>query len=200
MWRVADYVERRRQFLEEQIRRRVAVSAPPAVDFENLYSASGVVRTGRVTGSAQFVENRGSRSKTTRLRGLPRRRERLVQRATLLVCEVVALVVCNQVDNRSLGQCCRLVEDEPAFLDAGSKRAHRPYCKGFRDGQQGVRLHAEVRRFVRSHAATWFQLARHEGRQYSYALFRRAPEQTSMVPLKGSYGVASSKPSCWWTP
>jgi hypothetical protein len=37
IWRVADCVERRSQFLEEQIRRRVAIPAPPAVDFENLY-------------------------------------------------------------------------------------------------------------------------------------------------------------------
>ena len=44
--------------------------------------------------AAQFVENLGGRSKTARLRGLPRRRESLVQRAALLVCEVVALVVC----------------------------------------------------------------------------------------------------------
>jgi hypothetical protein len=60
-----------------------------------------------------------------------------MQRATLLVYEVVPLVVCNQVDHCSLGQRCRLVEHEPAFLDTSSKRAHRPYCKGFPDGQQG---------------------------------------------------------------
>lgn len=49
-----------------------------------------------------------------------------MERATLLVCEVVPLVVCNQVDNRSLGQCCGLVEHEPAVLDTGLKRAHGP--------------------------------------------------------------------------
>lgn len=122
--------------------------------------------------AAQFVENRGSRSKTTRLRGLPRRRESLVQRATLLVCEVVALVVCDQVDNRSLRQCCRLVEHEPAFLDTGSKRSHRHYCKGFRDGQQGLRLRAEARRFVEATqrpGSNWLVL----GTLPSRALFRR---------------------------
>jgi hypothetical protein len=67
-----------------------------------------------------------------------------MERATLLVCEVVPLVVCNQVDHCSLGQRCRLVEHEPAFLDTSSKRAHRPYCKGFPDGQQGVTLHVQL--------------------------------------------------------
>ena len=93
--------------------------------------------------AAQFVVNLGGRSKRTRLGGLPRRRERLVQRSTLFVCEVVALVVCDQVNKRSLRQRCRFVEHEPAILDTGSKGAHEPYCKGFLDGHQGVRLQGD---------------------------------------------------------
>jgi len=51
-----------------------------------------------------------------------------VERAAFLVGEVVALVVRDQLDNRALGQRCRLIENQPAFLDACSETAHAIYC------------------------------------------------------------------------
>lgn len=47
-----------------------------------------------------------------------------MQSAALGVSEVVTLVVCDEVDNRTLGQRCRLVQDEPPLLDTRSERAH----------------------------------------------------------------------------
>lgn len=61
-----------------------------------------------------------------------------MQRATLLVREVAALVVCDQVDNRSLRQCCRLVEHEPAVLDTGLKRAHGPTVRASERASKGA--------------------------------------------------------------
>ena len=99
----------------------------------------------------------------------------------------------------------------PSGSVVGSSRTSRPFStrarrrlmgplKGFLDGQQEVRLHAEGRRFVEA-VATWFQLAGIEGRQYSYALFRRAFEQTSIVAVEGVFtGWCPRNPSCWWTP
>ena len=47
-----------------------------------------------------------------------------MQRATLLVAEVVTFVISDQVDNRPIGQGGRLIENEPPVLDTGSERAH----------------------------------------------------------------------------
>lgn len=47
-----------------------------------------------------------------------------MQSAALVVRKIVTFVVGNQIDNRPLGQCCRLVQDEPPFFDARSERAH----------------------------------------------------------------------------
>ena len=47
-----------------------------------------------------------------------------MQGTAFLVGEVIALIVCNQVDNRPVRQGCRFVENEPAFLDMGSERSH----------------------------------------------------------------------------
>ncbi len=47
-----------------------------------------------------------------------------MQRAALGVCEVVTLVVGNEVDNSTLGECGRLVENKPSLLDTRSERAH----------------------------------------------------------------------------
>ncbi len=40
-----------------------------------------------------------------------------MQRAALRVAEIVTLVVCHQFDHGALGECGRLVENEPPFLD-----------------------------------------------------------------------------------
>ena len=47
-----------------------------------------------------------------------------MQRAALGVGEVVTLVVCNQINDAALRESRRFVENEPPFLNAGSKRAH----------------------------------------------------------------------------
>jgi hypothetical protein len=51
--------------------------------------------------------------------------QRVVQRATLVVREVITLVVGNQIDNRPLGQACRLIEDEAPLTDTRSETTHR---------------------------------------------------------------------------
>ena len=61
---------------------------------------------------------------TTRLRGFPGRGQRFVQRAALVVREVVTLGVCYEVDNCLLGQSGWLIENEPTLLDVCSERAH----------------------------------------------------------------------------
>jgi len=73
---------------------------------------------------AQLVQNRGRWAKTTGRSRFPRRRQRFVQCAALVVGEVITFVISHQVDNRPLGQGCRLVEDQPSLLDMGSERAH----------------------------------------------------------------------------
>ena len=47
-----------------------------------------------------------------------------MQGAPLLAGEVIAFVVDNQIDNRTLGQGCRLVENQPSLLDTCSESAH----------------------------------------------------------------------------
>ena len=73
---------------------------------------------------AQFVQNHRRWPEATRLSRLPRRRQRFMHGAALVLGEVIAFVVSDQVDNRAFGQGCRLVENEPPLFDAGSERAH----------------------------------------------------------------------------
>ena len=47
-----------------------------------------------------------------------------MQGAALIVRELVTVVVRDEVDNRSLGQGSRLVQDEPTLFDSRSKWAH----------------------------------------------------------------------------
>jgi len=47
-----------------------------------------------------------------------------VKATAFVLAEIVALVVHNQLDNRTLGQSCRFIEYQPAFLDACSKTTH----------------------------------------------------------------------------
>src|SRR2546430_14218039 len=60
----------------------------------------------------------------TGLGGFPGCQKRFVQGAPLPARDVIAFVVGNQIDNRTLGQGCRLVEDEPPLLDTCSESAH----------------------------------------------------------------------------
>ncbi|PYY03882.1 MAG: hypothetical protein DMG69_31710, partial [Acidobacteria bacterium] len=68
----------------------------------------GVVRTGNLTAGGgarlEFPLSAG-------LGGFPGCRQRFVQGAPLLAGEVIALVVGNQIDNRTIGQGRRLVEN-----------------------------------------------------------------------------------------
>jgi len=43
-----------------------------------------------------------------------------MQGAAFLVSQIIPVVVDHQAYNRPFGQVCRLVENEPALLDAGS--------------------------------------------------------------------------------
>jgi hypothetical protein len=47
-----------------------------------------------------------------------------VERATLLVGEVIAFVISDQVDNRPIGQGSRLIENEPPLLDTRAEGTH----------------------------------------------------------------------------
>ena len=47
-----------------------------------------------------------------------------MQSAALVIRKIVTFVVGNQIDDRPLWQCCRLVQDEPPLFDARSERAH----------------------------------------------------------------------------
>ena len=73
---------------------------------------------------AQLVQNCRHWPETTRFSGFPGRGKRFVQYAALFVGEVITLVVHNKVDNRPLGQRCRLVQNQAPLLDMGSERAH----------------------------------------------------------------------------
>jgi hypothetical protein len=70
-----------------------------------------------------------------------------MQRAALSVREVITLIVRNQVDNRTVGQRCRLVEDQPSLLDTRSERAHVATVRVFLAGRQAFTLAAEGCRF-----------------------------------------------------
>ena len=48
-----------------------------------------------------------------------------MQGPALVVREVVTIVVGNQIDNRPLGQACRLIEDEAPLSDTRSETTHR---------------------------------------------------------------------------
>ena len=60
----------------------------------------------------------------TGLGGFPGCQKRFVQGAPLPARDVIAFVVGNQIDNRTLGQGSRLVEDGPPLLDTCSESAH----------------------------------------------------------------------------
>lgn len=47
-----------------------------------------------------------------------------MQGAAVVLGEVVAFVVCDQIDNRAVGQGCRLVKDESPILDTSSEWVH----------------------------------------------------------------------------
>ena len=47
-----------------------------------------------------------------------------MESATFGVCEVVTLVVCDEVENGTLGECGRRVENEPPVFDTRSERTH----------------------------------------------------------------------------
>ncbi len=47
-----------------------------------------------------------------------------MERATLLVGEVIAFVISDQVDNRPIGQASRLIENEPPLLDTRAEGIH----------------------------------------------------------------------------
>lgn len=47
-----------------------------------------------------------------------------MESVALGVGEVVTLVVCDEIDNGTLGECGRLVDNEPTLLNANSERAH----------------------------------------------------------------------------
>ena len=47
-----------------------------------------------------------------------------MESAPFVVREIVAVVVCNEIENGTLGQRCRLVDHEPPLFDAGSESVH----------------------------------------------------------------------------
>jgi hypothetical protein len=53
-----------------------------------------------------------------------------MQGAALIFCQIVAPIVKYQMDDRTLRQGCRLVENEPAFLYPRTQTAHVGYCTG----------------------------------------------------------------------
>ena len=73
---------------------------------------------------AQLTLNSRRRPETTGLGGFPGCQKRFVQGAPLPARELIAFVVDNQIDNRTLGQGSRLVEDGPPLLDTCSESAH----------------------------------------------------------------------------
>jgi hypothetical protein len=56
----------------------------------------------------------------------PGRGQRVVQGPALVVREVITIVVGNQIDNRPLGQACRLIEDKTSLTDTRSETTHGP--------------------------------------------------------------------------
>src|SRR2546430_14135709 len=66
-------------------------------------SASGGFGPAGSTLPTQFVENSRRGLETARLGGSPGRCQRFVQGAPLLVSEVIAFIVANQIHNRPLG-------------------------------------------------------------------------------------------------
>ena len=87
-------------------------------------SASGGSRLAGSPAAAQLVENRRCWLQLARFRGLPGFSQSFVQRAALVVREIVTLIVGDEVDNRSFGQARRLVEDEPPLFDSRSEWGH----------------------------------------------------------------------------
>lgn len=107
---------------------------------------------------AQVVQNCRRRPQTTRVSGFPGRRKLFVQGATLVVGEVITFVVSYRVDDRSLGQRRRLIEDEPVLFNTGSETAHVPTVRV--SEVPGKRYAARRSPSIwRSHGTIWFQLA-----------------------------------------
>ena len=69
---------------------------------------------------AQFIQNRGRWPMAARFGRLPGRGQSVMQSAALLVREVVAFVIRDEVDNRPITQSRRLVEYYASLLNAGS--------------------------------------------------------------------------------
>jgi hypothetical protein len=59
-----------------------------------------------------------------------------MQSAALLVREVITFVVCNEVENRPLGQERRLVEHQTALFRRVPGDRSWAYCAGFRCARQ----------------------------------------------------------------
>ena len=96
-----------------------------------------------------------------------------MQRAALGVGEVVALVICNQIDDGALGESGRFVENEPPFLNTGSKRAHDTTVGRPAGPSKHPACQAHVVRCVRSESSgstrVWyakFSSARSSGSKY----------------------------------
>jgi hypothetical protein len=75
---------------------------------------------------AQLFQNRRRWAEMTGLSRLPRRRQRFVECATLVVGEVIAFVIGHQVDNCPLAEGGLLVENEPRILHTCWETAHVP--------------------------------------------------------------------------
>src|SRR2546423_14300362 len=75
---------------------------------------------------AQLIQNRGRWPQATLFGRLPRGGQRSMEGAALLVGEVVAFIICDEVDHRTVRQSRGLVEYETTFLNARSEGAHVP--------------------------------------------------------------------------
>ena len=83
-----------------------------------------------------------------------------MQSAALGVREIVPLVICDEVDDASLGESGGLVENEPPCFDACSDRAHvttvgRPACPGKRASRALARDVPGVSRMRHNRHAVW---------------------------------------------
>ena len=145
--RAADCVERCRQLFEEQIRRRVAVPTPPEVDFENLCVSFRCGSDRRVTGGGAVrrefrkpVED----DPTPRSSRTPREPRAAPDAPRLSGRRPRRL-------RRGRQPCPRGVLSARRARAGHSRRGLEEGSwayKVFLQGQQGVRLHAEARRFV----------------------------------------------------
>lgn len=75
---------------------------------------------------AQLVQNRGRWTKTTRLSRFPGRGQRFVQGAALVVGQIIAFVVGDEINDRPFGQGRRFVENARPFWTRARGTAHVP--------------------------------------------------------------------------